>query len=435
MKKVIMVAFIAFILALCACAPAAVSEPTAAPLLSRIWNGIEVTRALPAENRNSGLTAVNSVMTVEEDTLELHFKRGLGNMINFGPEWFVQVRLDGLWYDIPSDSRMDSALSAGDSFEVEEKLSFDLSDFDLPAGEYRFALKYSLPRLLEKKYICAPFWVINPGDEIPSASLTSGEADYADILLSASSEFPARPAITDADTMLMLHIENLSGKNYECYSLKLEKLGEGEPEVIKYKHANKGLAIAWMEASFEIFLDEGLAPGKYRLTPTLYSGLLYSGFPSISPEIEFDVIAESEAPEPHWNSADWLPSAHDSSSERIHMTLGDTNLGGDNSELHVSLDCDANYQYGEFFTLEAKIGDYWFPVPNAYSAGFLLLAYSTDLRDSFVLDLERSHGALPPGQYRLVMEFDEVNYSSVSAEHYLSREIAFAEFEITEPIK
>jgi len=426
MKKALTIFSAALLLLLCSCA----SSKPADPILSRTWNDMELTRTIPTHNR-ADIEAVNSVLTVGENTLELHFKRGLENQLKFGPEWFVQVKIDGLWFNIPNDIQMDSALSVENSSKAKEKLTFDLSGLNLPAGEYRFALKYSEERLLDTGYISAPFWVINPGDEIPSASLTSGEADPADIIVSVSSRFPARPMITDADAMIVLHIENLSGKDYTHSRLKLEKLGGSEPETIKYEHANMGMVRPWAQDSSEIFLNEPLAPGKYRLTPSLYSGSI----PFITPEIEFYVIAESRAPRPIWDNAEWLPSTHVASSERIRITLGDTSLGGDKTELQISLDCDIDYQYGEFFMLEANIGGQWFTVPTAHGIGYLAIAHSTSARSDFALNLTYTHGILPTGQYRLVMEFQEVSYSEgAGTSKYLSREIAFTEFEVTEPI-
>jgi len=447
MKKVFAAFSAALLLLLCSCA----SNKPAVPILSRTWNGIEVKKSARVHG-GADMTAANSVLTVGENALEL----SAGNRDGLGHGWFVQVKLDGVWFDIPNDSQMEPVISPGSNADS-KTLSFDLSGLGLPAGEYRITLKYSLPSFWDKgylsmpfwvinpgdeipsaslssgkaDYITAPFWVINPGDEIPSASLTSGEADPADIVVSVSSAFPARLDITDADNVIILHIENLSGKNYTHSRLKLERLGSGEPETIKYEHANMGLIQAWMQDSNSIFLNEPLAPGKYRLTPSLYSGSI----PFITPEIEFQVIKASDAPDSVWSSVGMYPSVHAEPSERVRMSISDATLGGDKTELHVSLDCDINYQYGEFFMLETNLGGQWFTVPGAYGIGYFLLAYSTSNRSDFVLDLKHSHGILPTGQYRLVMEFDESEYSS-SGEFvkYLSKEFAFAEFEITKPI-
>ena len=132
------------------------------------------------------------------------------------------------------------------------------------------------------------------------------------------------------------------------------------------------------------------------------------------------------------------PSVHTEPSKRVRMTLGDTELGGDKTELHVSLDCDIDFQYGEYYTLEFSHGSVvnhqWFTVPGAYGVGYRSIAYSTANRSDFVLDLKYSHGILPAGRYRLVMEFHEVSHSSGEFAKYLSKEFAFAEFYISEPI-
>ena len=418
MKKVFAAFSAALLLLLCSCA----SNKPAVPILSRTWNGIEVKKSARVHG-GADMTAANSVLTVGENALEL----SAGNRDGLGHGWFVQVKLDGVWFDIPNDSQMEPVISLGSNADS-KTLSFDLSGLGLPAGEYRITLKYSLPSFWDKGYLSMPFWVINPGDEIPSASLSSGKADYADIVLSVSSEHPARPAITDKDTMLILHIENLSGKKYIQNILKLEKLGDGDPERIWHQSSTMSALSIWRDNALTISLFRPLEPGKYRLTPSLYSGSI----PSITPEIEFEVIKASDAPAPAWNLADLYPSEHPTASERIRVTL-DNPLIEDDMKLQISLDCDIEYEYGELFALETNIGGHWFTVPHWGLDP--LIAHSTFRRSSFVYDLSRSVRFLPAGQYRLVMEFTESRYSvDDDRYHLLSREIAFAEFEAKKPI-
>ena len=142
----------------------------------------------------------------------------------------------------------------------------DLSVFGrLPTGRYRFVERFFLERLQLELHTLAYFWVVEPGEDSPPESMTGGTARLEDIVFFVASLYEVRQVITDADTMLALNIENLSGRQYIESRAVLEMQQGSQWVGVAYRHANLGLLQSWVKDRNVLFLEEPLSAGNYRL--------------------------------------------------------------------------------------------------------------------------------------------------------------------------
>jgi len=150
------------------------------------------------------------------------------------------------------------------------------------------------------------------------------------------------------------------------------------------------------------------------------------------------VIAIGDAPVPAWDIARLTPSPYDETgwSAGVRMSLTKAVLDQNKTELDFTIKADRNYSYGEVYTVEVLLNGTWYGIPYA-SGAFNSLGYSIGLGE------EKSHtctpvfayGILPPGQYRLIKEFDLSGPESPEGmPTTLAKEFAAVEFTVTETL-
>jgi hypothetical protein len=237
-------------------------------------------------------------------------------------------------------------------------------------------------------------------------------------------------------------IENLSGKWYVTENAVLEKRQGRQWEDVEFQHANMGLVTQWSAGLDLLFLNEPLAVGEYRLRLTMgvfKSPGITEG--AIEPEYEFSVIAHRNAPEPLWDVSRLSTSKHNAAEQSagVTMTLANPVLNRDNTTLEFILTAENSYFYGEDFELDVFLDGSWYRVPMRLFIPDI--GYIIDPETS-IEDRTRTHnpviatGALPAGQYRIIKEFlrfdPDVHFEQRA---YTAREIALAEFTVTEPLE
>jgi hypothetical protein len=268
----------------------------------------------------------------------------------------------------------------------------------------------------------------------------SGTARLEDIVFFVESLYEARRAITDADTMLAMDIENLSGRKYITSNAFLEMNQGGQWVNVAYQHANLGLLLSWMKDRNVLFLDEPLTAGDYRLRLVMS---VFGTQGSIEPEYEFTVYPDNEVAEPGWEISRLRVSTYDTAQQNagVTMALDSTVLNKGNMELEFVLTAVDHYSYGEPFGIDVLLNGVWYSVPFANSY-FNSIGYQIDPDTGTG---NRSHsvnpvfavGILPAGHYRLIKTFDLVGPDTTEwgGPVYLAKENVFAEFIVEETLE
>jgi hypothetical protein len=432
---------------------------TTGPDGNTTWNGFALIRE-DYYGRPEDAFVPENVLTTEDQTLTVFFLSGFGSDgMEYGITEIVQVYLDGSWYTLADGSekseiqpvnlsqREQPLILPPFSMPVEEAEKtehiVDLSTLGtLPPGRYRFVERLFLERLQLEQYAIAYFWVVLPGEDIPPESGTSGTARPEDIAFFVESLYEARRVITDADTMLFMNIENLSGRQYITSNAILEMKHGSQWVDVAYQHANLGLLQSWAKNRDILFLEEPLTAGEYRLRLAMSVFGTQSGIEP-EPESEFTVYPYNEAPEPGWEVTRLRVSPYDDAhqSAGVTMTLASAVLNKEKTELEFVLTADDHYSYGEPFGIDVLLEGIWYSVPFT-SVGFHDIGYSID-PDTEISN--RSHiaypvfavGILPAGHYRLTKEFDLVGPETTEwgGPVYLSKETVFAEFTVEETLE
>jgi hypothetical protein len=360
----------------------------------------------------------------------------------------IQVELNGKWYTLPQQLFCEGEPLTVSSWQLNYTFNLSAIELDsglpaagLPPGRYRLVKSHTTERFW---YLWAYFWVIEPGDAPPPESVTIGAACLEDITFFARSPHGARRQITDQDAWFSLHIRNLSGKEYRGLSdgVVLEQYLGGEWTEKNFKHANQGSLSGWSSTTENLFLNEPLEAGTYRLRLTMHTMFGFTNQP-IFPEYVFTVYPHETVPESQWDAAQLTPSPFNFSpdpnpwSGGIKMVLTDPVLNQNNPtlELNISARHFAHYSFGEDFSIEVLLDGTWYRVPPAGGVGYInLIGHSLGW---WKIQHERSPahyaGILPEGQYRIIKSFDRRR--TLSDREFLGREFAAAEFTVEETLE
>ena len=435
-------------------------EPASQPREVLTLNGFTLVRE-DYHGRASDVSVQENVLTTEDQTLTMSFASSSGEAMEYGLFEFVQVKLGGIWYtlmDGPPESpaspfnlsqRTDPLLLPPMSEGAEDlstgaatEHTVDLSALGgLPPGRYRLVERFFWRRLQHEYHVLADFWVISPGDARPPESEASEQARLEDIVFFVESPYEARREITDADKLISLCIENLSGKKYAASSAVMETRKGDRWENVEFMHANLGLISAWTGNRNFLFLDDPLPAGDYRLRLTMSE---YNNRDvAIYPEYEFAIIPYKAAPEPGWDASRLVLSRYDAAEQStgITMTLTNNVLDRKIMELEYILEAESSYSYGEPFGIDVFLDGTWYNVPFAHG-DFVMPLYYVD-PDTELPNRTRMHnpvfavGVLPAGQYRLVKAFDlnDPNETESDLPVYLAKEFAIAEFRVAEKLE
>ena len=421
------------------------------------WNGFALIRE-DYYGRSEDVFLPENVLTTEDQTLTVFFLSGFGSdNLEYGVVEVVQVNLDGNWYTLASSSE-DSGIQSINlsqreyplilppfSMPIEEaektERTVDLSTFgQLPPGRYRFVETLFLERLQLEMHALAYFWVVAPGEDRPPESVTGGTARPEDIVFFVDSLYEARRVITDADTMLAMNIENLSGRQYIESNAFLEMKQGRQWVEVAYRHANLGLLQSWMKNRDVLFLEEPLAAGDYRLRLAMS---VFGTQSEIEPEYEFTVYRNNEVPEPEWEVSRLRVSPYGTAPQSAGVTiaLGSSILNKEKMELEFVLAAGDNYSYGEQYGIDVMLDGVWYCVPFAHGA-FTSISYFID-PDTEISN--RSHiiypvfavGIMPAGHYRLTKELDLESPETTEwgGPIYIAKETVFAEFTVEETLE
>ena len=243
---------------------------------------------------------------------------------------------------------------------------------------------------------------------------TTGELSE-DLYLRVESPYEARRCVTDKDVMISMVVANISGFNYVADNVKLEMKNGRKWESINYRHANLGLLSNYSVSCNNLFIDEPLAAGDYRmqLDVTILNGTEVINS-SLKPECEFKIIPHAEAPVPIWDKSR-LERAGDydmMQSENVHMSFINPVLNHDNRELEFIITADDVYHFGSHFEVNVLLDATWYKVPFG-QVGFhdLLLTYDPNVINDGNLYKELNPDPveccqiLPAGTYRIIKEF------------------------------
>jgi len=378
------------------------------------------------------------VITTEEHTLVLIITNGpSSDPLEYGSTEFIQVHLDGAWYTIkPQLPQREEPLRLDPHPNYARSIGHivDLSPLGgLPPGRYRIVEKFYYERLKSVSFASAYFWIIEPGGERPPESEITGEARLGDIVLSAESLSGARRQITDADNIINMVIENLSGKRYFMENATLEMKNGLSWEKVEFQHANLGMIMGWHYSRNQLFLNEPLATGQYRLRVSMRTDM-----GTVAHECVFTVIALKDALEPKWERSQLSPSTYDAEqqSTSARMSTENPRLNNNNTTLNIQLSADCLYCYGSGYSVDVLLGEKWYTVP--FTFGY----FTSEARyiDQYDICSETIHpvfafGVLPAGQYRVVKVFNLCGPDTLGGGiTYLAKEFAIAEFTVEETL-
>jgi len=430
-----------------------------------LWNGLQLIRddLCRYDGRGISVFVPENVITTEEKMLTVFFRDYSGGL-EYGVKEYIQVYINGLWYTVNQQvSQYDESLILygyqGDRGDYRswqgEKYTADFSAMDkLPVGKYRFVETFSGDRLEEEIYAFANFWVIKPGGKRPPESETTGNARKEDIVLSMQSVYEARREITDKDIWFCVFVENLSGKEY-CIDNEQEKnppileiKQNSKWEKVDYRHINAGVAEGWQININQIFLDELLTAGHYRIRIPMRvfkePGSIEKQPGYIEINCEFDIIAHIDIPEPKWEISRLKQSDYDSSKQStgIRMSAPNPVLNKENTQLEIMLEVDNYYEYGTPYEVEVLLDGNWYNVPFMGGMGwampaFLLKPNDENTRNYIYENPVRDCGVLPKGQYRIIKEFDLREPPVPPAEwggNRIAKEFAIVEFTVEETL-
>jgi hypothetical protein len=235
--------------------------------------------------------------------------------------------------------------------------------------------------------------------------------------------------------MFVMYVENLSGKSYGIDNKQeknppvLEMKKNGKWEKVEYQHVNAGLIFGWTIDRNAYFLDEPLAPGRYRIRISLQvferpgSTAKRSGY--IEAGCEFDVAEYANAPKPKWEISRLKLSPYDAKNQSagVSMSLSNPVLNKNDKEFEVIIMADTLYSFGAYYTVEVLLDGKWYVVPFAHGGVHDICYYigfdDENRRAVYPCFPVEKCGILPAGQYRLIKDFDS---------HELSKEFAIAEF-------
>ena len=253
------------------------------------------------------------------------------------------------------------------------------------------------------------------GNSIFNKSDTTTGKLTEDLYLRVESPYEARRCVTDKDVMISMVVANISGINYVADNARLEIKNGGQWESINYRHANLGLISHYSVSCNNLFIDEPLAAGDYRMQLDVN---ILNGTEEISssliPECEFIIIPHAEAPVPIWDKSR-LERAGDydmMQSENVHMSFVNPLLNNDNRDLEFIITAEYIYHFGSRFEVNVLLDGTWYIVPFG-QVGFheLLLTFdpnepaNDNLYKNFSPDPVECCQILPTGIYRIIKEF------------------------------
>lgn len=428
------------------------SSPAEQPDGTFLWNGLELLREERPINDwgllHGDVSVPENVLTAKDRTITLSFK-SRGGEYEYGFGEFIQVYLDGAWYSSTkelSQNEKPLVLGYGGRDETGTTHTVDLSALGgLPPGRYRFVETFYDARLKEEICAFANFWVVEPGKKRPPESEISGKARKEDILLSVQSLYEARREITDMDIWFCMHIENLSGKQYiiEQDEVVLEVKQKGKWETVGLRHVNAGLISGWRTDRHEVFLNEPLAAGRYRIRFPIHvfdmPRASHAGRPGVEIIGEFEVLAHENAAKPKWEISRLSPSPFDEANQSpgISMSLKNPVVNKKNTELEITISADKFYTFGEHYMTEVLLKGTWYQIPFA-SGGFTDIGYSIGYEGhasaNYPCRPVLACGVLPEGQYRIIKEFTLREYSPEGWGEAIANEFAIVEFAAEETI-
>jgi len=404
------------------------------------------------------------VLTTEDTMLTVYYLGDSGyaadeNRSTFGMTEIVQVHLADAWYTLPFNLSQrneplvlgkmeDSAYSAFLNWSADGRIEHkvDLSPIGgLPPGRYRLVQTFFNERFQLEHHCFSYFWVIEPGDERPPEAGHEGDASIGDLIIRLESPTGARKVVTDKDNMLIVHVENLSGRRYGGQSTVLEILRDGQWENVGLRRESLiGLVSRWSASRYHHYFENPLEPGRYRLRNTLrrfYGVGDYGG--AVGHEYEFTVLRYEDAPEPVWDVWRLNVSRYDAAEQSTDatLTIKDPVLNDANPWPEYVLTSANHYTFCcNSFTVDILLDGIWYVVPFVGMGCFFMgNDIDPDVPEAdrtFYLDVVAFSGLLPAGQYRIIQELILVDpearfFHGVS---YLAREFAVAEFTVEESL-
>jgi len=270
------------------------------------------------------------------------------------------------------------------------------------------------------------------------------------------------------DNWFLMNIENLSDKDYVASAAILERRIENDWassgafsvstsltigdersaiytafgisdtddwKVVSYGHANLRMIRRYRGNSNFLYLNEPLKAGDYRIT--LVMNVLNS-VDTIEPSCEFTVIKHSDLPLLQWDISQLYPSLYKDAEQSTDVIMSFANpiLDRENITFDLLIASDEKYSYGSQYEIDVLLDGMWYSVPFLsdiwWESRNIILNPDTG-KTEHVQPVTPLHnvGILPAGQYRIVKEFDRVEFSNGYVIP-LSSEFAIAEFTVTE---
>jgi len=439
-------------------APAPGNEFTVKADRSVWWGGYELKREDYLGDTYL-VSQKDAVLSGDEQKLTvffLNFHNDPGNIIEYGSEEAIQVRIENAWYSLPDKlPRRTEHLVLPTLTEEAETRKYllgtaaqaehvvDLAGYGkLPPGEYRFIEKFISVGSLNEYYKFAYFWVAGSGEQPPIEAETVGTAREGDLEAFVLSATPARSCVTDEDSSFILIIRNRTGKIYDTGGrFELEAWKNEQWSRVPYDYTGGGLILAWSAGSYRINLRDPVDAGEYRLR---YRAEVFGETSeTVRSECAFEVIPHGDAPEPGWDTVRLMLSRfyEDSQSGSIAMDIADSGtISEKEATVRVTVSADGCYYYASPFDLDVLIDGVWYYICSLQSV------FGDDYDEATDMSIEpgvvRYHdvnpalyiGVLPVGEYRLVREFLLYESSEAVAardrNRPLAREFAIAEFKV-----
>lgn len=125
---------------------------------------------------------------------------------------------------------------------------------------------------------------------------------------------------------------------------------------------------------------------------------------------------------------DWETTPYETVNEldNITMTIKEGTISETGLTVTLKNDSDKHCIYGESFSLEKKIGDYWYQVPVVLEENFGFNSIGYDLaastEDEWTVDWEWLYGSLDAGEYRIIKDILDFREAGDYDEYILSSE-------------
>lgn len=344
----------------------------------------------------------------QDNLLTIKIESLIGDSIIYNTDLTLQVKMEHKWQSIHSELNIPLPLSTIDMSSTRFKL--DLSSLNLEDGAYRLIINYIRPRLCETGYMAAYFTL---GDY--------GSPDRDDISISLASAYIARKEVCDNDSTVFLTIDDNENTQYHIKQLILEDIGHNQSYQL-----DLASFVNNHENNYIISLKEPLQSGDYNLDIEVVS----NGDKITKLSHSFVVYNESTTPL-KFDTNDLELSSYDYHNSNGMIELNQEREIEADGILSVVITSQERYNYSEYYDLEVKLNEAWYSIPVNHSMINDIL-YSVGNKSGsnssiFSVNLFDRFGALPKGDYRIVIPFQYVN-SAADRLEVLSKSYAILDF-------